>query len=84
MTIREWAKMYVEDIVRATWPHTPLDAENVLQSFERVHPNYSLDEPVSSTAEDTLIELGDLLDVMTKGKLHLLHHEQTGCMHPGI
>ncbi|MEY4602404.1 MAG: hypothetical protein RL292_345, partial [Candidatus Parcubacteria bacterium] len=77
-------KQYVEDIVRVCCPYTELDAEIILESFERIHQDYFLDEPIFTISEVRLNEMAHLLGAITEGKIHLLHHEKTGRMHTGI
>ncbi len=84
MLLGEWAKNYIENIVRATHPYTPIDPEKILQVLERMNFNYDFGEPIDTINIDTLNGIGQMLHTMTVGALHLSHHEKTGCMHPGL
>lgn len=83
-TVREWSKVYVGDVVRATHPYTPIDQEKIIQNFERMYPDLQLDAPVVNVDDDTLNAIGQLLHCITIGALHLSHHKNTGHMHPGL
>ena len=84
MLFGEWAKQYIEGIVRATHPYTPIDPEKILQDLERMNFNYDLREPIDTINIDMLNNIGQMLHTMTVGALHLSHHEKTGQMHPGL
>ncbi len=83
MVMHEWAKRYVEDVVRAAHPYVSLDSEKILEIFERRCPEI-LAKQITDVDDDTLNVVGHRLHDITTGALHLLHFQQTGQMHPGL
>lgn len=83
-TVADWARMYVDDIVRATYPPTRIDADSVLKQYEKKHGTEALGTECSTLDQDALTRIGHELHVLTVGALHSKHATKHGGPHPGL
>lgn len=84
MTVADWAKVYMDNIVQATHPRVLIDTENVLKQYEKQHGTEVLNTACSMLDADTLTRIGHQIHTLTVGALHSKHAIEHGGPHPGL